>query len=1337
MKPVLFSRFRNGPPARRLTMVGVALASIAIALPAEAQQRSPASRTITSEMPGVPDFQVRKRGTGFTLFANSDLAGTGMKMTGNFGWGLSNLGPCADGFQLFECGDVNQNFKVFEINLVAATPPNEFTKLGNLYAGVRTATGGGYTEELSSALITGRLEWGPGDGTLGALFSGAKSSGDGGCRDNTSWLDGYMSIGVSLLAGSTCPETWAASGFNGPKVLTDSMYLRAFNADPNNYSFDYWQIPPSETASARTLGDFATYGEISDHTDEILQSYGSVTPAHPDRAPVWGGYPLGLDVHFDAFSFARPTLKNVVFYRMLVINNSARVYGGGGVDYDSLYFGLEEGFGGPSLNAVYFEPWDNAVKGAPIGTSGTGNCNGAIAPSGVSPCGTLGFVAGAVGWIILKSPIGDTRNKLFTTPGSPFYNPSNIHAGDTITFNHGHICGYGGCYANTHLAGDYPGFGQVASNPTATLNGFTPAQLAASAFWREFHNFDFPTRTPKFNSYVPGNWDYNHDGIQDTIFFDTCHGNPGPPSVQCVTTWADTMPGKQVNRYGNVGGVADAGPFSLKAGDTTSWVMAMFGAPDSALFERTARYAIDGYQTFYLGPEPPPVPPVTESGVRSTEEARNPYITTFFNTSVLTYTDPYLEKFARDLRGTYLDSLNPGLADAIAARATSNFNDLLVFKSCDGGKTFTADASCAPAPALDTKGSPIGVGWRAYAILKPDPATRQLTSHFSDASVMGGKTYLYSLVTRSRGFSAPIRDIVGRGDTVAAVLNAADTTISPLQREGPTVAKVYVPISSVAGFSGASATTRVVTGNATIPIGTEFGSKVVAGTYDMTFGNRFIVQTVKDTATGAVSANVAVQQVLPAARQGATALYNVVIATDNSFAGSAEVSWTGGALAQRTPAVSGSVKTYADTIRGFGFLLAAGTKPFFISTNLTPDGATPPAFVSRSDFPGFILSVNAGTGETLTNENVIAAGRDTVAAALMNSNSIQFQEAPATTTKTSGISGHYDFVFADDAFGPDVKNFALDTSKPAALVQQIRASLAARVVATTGDTSAAVTALVNALSGYAGKSLVAAKFPFAVTNTTFNRPVTLAMLKRTALGRDSTILMGSGTDTIRVAVPDDIWVPGTPYIMIEPVQRDSVVSGAVILDGTGQPVVIQSNEVTFVTTLGCNMPRLSCNPLTSGTPGATGYLPMPAQTDLAIRYATPFLSGDKVQLDVSAPTVAASLTKADLNKIRVVPNPFILRSQFDSVGGQGIGEARILFVGVPDRGTLRVYSVSGQYLQQLTWNSADLNGTGDLPYNLRTRGGAELASGLYIFVITTKDASGREHTVRGKFVVIR
>jgi hypothetical protein len=120
------------------------------------------------------------------------------------------------------------------------------------------------------------------------------------------------------------------------------------------------------------------------------------------------------------------------------------------------------------------------------------------------------------------------------------------------------------------------------------------------------------------------------------------------------------------------------------------------------------------------------------------------------------------------------------------------------------------------------------------------------------------------------------------------------------------------------------------------------------------------------------------------------------------------------------------------------------------------------------------------------------------------------------------------------------------------------------------------------------------------------------------------------------------------------------------------------------------------------------------------------------------------ITKRDMDIITVVPNPYIVQGAFDRIGSQrSIQESRIMFVNVPKAGLLRIYSISGQLMQQLSWTEADLvvnaNGSphGDLPYNLRTREGTDLGPGLYLWVLTARGETANGQVARGKFVLIR
>jgi hypothetical protein len=120
------------------------------------------------------------------------------------------------------------------------------------------------------------------------------------------------------------------------------------------------------------------------------------------------------------------------------------------------------------------------------------------------------------------------------------------------------------------------------------------------------------------------------------------------------------------------------------------------------------------------------------------------------------------------------------------------------------------------------------------------------------------------------------------------------------------------------------------------------------------------------------------------------------------------------------------------------------------------------------------------------------------------------------------------------------------------------------------------------------------------------------------------------------------------------------------------------------------------------------------------------------------------VTKADLKRVNVVPNPYLVRSNNDVMNSANNSTTpNITFTNVPAEGTLRIFSVSGQFLQEIKWTGSDLQRSGndapygDLLYNLRTREGLELGSGLYLYVLTATGKSGGNQTQSGKFVIIR
>jgi hypothetical protein len=266
---------------------------------------------------------------------------------------------------------------------------------------------------------------------------------------------------------------------------------------------------------------------------------------------------------------------------------------------------------------------------------------------------------------------------------------------------------------------------------------------------------------------------------------------------------------------------------------------------------------------------------------------------------------------------------------------------------------------------------------------------------------------------------------------------------------------------------------------------------------------------------------------------------------------------------------------------------------------------------------------------------------------------------------------------------------------------------------------------------------VAVQAPFTIRNVLYDRPVSIAMLRRVS----SRLVLGATTDTISVAIQNEQWVPGDGIYFIEDIVEDSVTPAGLVLDGSGQPVQRTRRAVTFTRAVfGCDQIRESCNPVVQQTPGATGYNPMRDGDRTRFHYYAGVSPGQEYGFDLVAPVTGdqiTALTDSALALIKVVPNPFVIFSQYQT----SVGESRILFTNVPPRGTIRVYTVAGQLVQQIDWEPADVLGDGDLFWNLRSREGIDIASGLYLWVLTAptnpSDPNSAPIRARGKFVVIR
>ncbi len=132
--------------------------------------------------------------------------------------------------------------------------------------------------------------------------------------------------------------------------------------------------------------------------------------------------------------------------------------------------------------------------------------------------------------------------------------------------------------------------------------------------------------------------------------------------------------------------------------------------------------------------------------------------------------------------------------------------------------------------------------------------------------------------------------------------------------------------------------------------------------------------------------------------------------------------------------------------------------------------------------------------------------------------------------------------------------------------------------------------------------------------------------------------------------------------------------------------------------------------------------------------------GDELVIpDEAAPGVVGSGGPfVTLDNVHVVPNPYKERAEWDLEGAAGDPTGRrIYFVNLPERATIRIFSLTGDLLQTIEHQWAPTNPDPANPdagtfWNLVTRNNQEVVSGVYIYQIESEVG-----TKIGKFAIIR
>ncbi len=121
---------------------------------------------------------------------------------------------------------------------------------------------------------------------------------------------------------------------------------------------------------------------------------------------------------------------------------------------------------------------------------------------------------------------------------------------------------------------------------------------------------------------------------------------------------------------------------------------------------------------------------------------------------------------------------------------------------------------------------------------------------------------------------------------------------------------------------------------------------------------------------------------------------------------------------------------------------------------------------------------------------------------------------------------------------------------------------------------------------------------------------------------------------------------------------------------------------------------------------------------------------DKYKFTIKGAQINTTRQSNEMNKIRVVPNPYVVSSLYETELGEVRKEPlrQIQFINLPSSCTIHIFTVAADMVKTIYHNSQ--NGTE--VWDLRTESGREIAPGVYIYVVETNQSKYKE-----RFAIIK
>jgi hypothetical protein len=119
----------------------------------------------------------------------------------------------------------------------------------------------------------------------------------------------------------------------------------------------------------------------------------------------------------------------------------------------------------------------------------------------------------------------------------------------------------------------------------------------------------------------------------------------------------------------------------------------------------------------------------------------------------------------------------------------------------------------------------------------------------------------------------------------------------------------------------------------------------------------------------------------------------------------------------------------------------------------------------------------------------------------------------------------------------------------------------------------------------------------------------------------------------------------------------------------------------------------------------------------------PRLLSPEDEYEFSSRKIVASEITASLDRIKVVPNPYLGYAKWDG----GPGARKLQFTNLPALCTIRIYTLAGELIRTL-----QNDGDGSVDWDMLSEAGRGIAAGVYLFNVESENGN---HT--GKFAVVK